>query len=125
LGLREFGGFRNQAVLGDFDRERLVRHGGSPVDSDVERTIYKTSILQNRRPQRLRQGIFKMLSLQNRETVKRGRGRPPVQSAAEARLALIEAAAAEFQANGYLETGMGAIARRAGLSTRTIYELVP
>lgn len=69
--------------------------------------------------------FFKMTSLLNREIVKRGRGRPPARSVAVARRALIEAAAVEFLVNGYAVTCMGTVARRAGFSTRTLYELVP
>ncbi len=37
----------------------------------------------------------------------------------------MEAAAAEFQANGYAATNMGTVAQRAGVSTKTLYRLVP
>ena len=55
----------------------------------------------------------------------RGRGRPPVRSEAETRALIIEAAAHEFLADGYAKTSVGAIARRAGVSTRTVYRLIP
>ena len=38
---------------------------------------------------------------------------------------LIEAAAEEFQANGYAGTCMSAVAQRAGVSTKTVYRLIP
>lgn len=59
------------------------------------------------------------------QVVKRSRGRPPVRSEDEARRMLVEAAAHEFQVNGFAHAAMGAIAQAAGLSTRTIYQLVP
>jgi len=66
-----------------------------------------------------------MTVVQNKDVVKRGRGRPPVRSDEETRRLLIEAAAKEFQLSGFAAAGMGAIAERAGFSTRTIYQLVP
>jgi AcrR family transcriptional regulator len=38
---------------------------------------------------------------------------------------IIEAAAQEFQANGYAATNICAVAQRAGVSTKTLYRLVP
>ncbi|HWT97451.1 MAG TPA: TetR/AcrR family transcriptional regulator [Terriglobales bacterium] len=55
--------------------------------------------------------------------IKRGRGRPPCRSEEETLKLVTEAAAAEFQANGYANTGVDKIAERAGVSTRTIYQL--
>jgi AcrR family transcriptional regulator len=63
--------------------------------------------------------------LQNQETIRRPRGRPQVRSDEETRNLVIEAAAEEFQANGYAGTGMGAVAQRAGVSTKTLYRLIP
>jgi len=54
----------------------------------------------------------------------RPRGRPRARSEVETRGMLISAAVAELQRTGYARAGIGAIARRAGLSTRTIYDLV-
>ena len=59
------------------------------------------------------------------EQVRRTRGRPPIRSDEETRRLLIEAAAEEFQANGYAGTCMAAVAQRAGVSTKTIYRLIP
>jgi AcrR family transcriptional regulator len=56
---------------------------------------------------------------------RRGRGRPPLRSDAETRALIIDAAAHEFLAGGYAGTGVEAIARRAGVSTRTVYRLIP
>jgi len=65
-----------------------------------------------------------MKVLQNKNAIKRGRGRPPARSEEETFRLVIEAAAEEFQAKGYADTGVDEIAERAGLSTRTIYQLV-
>ena len=65
-----------------------------------------------------------MTDLQNQKINKRGRGRPPVRSEAETRRLLIEAAAQEFQSKGFASAAMGSISQRAGVSTRTIYQLV-
>jgi len=59
------------------------------------------------------------------EQVRRPRGRPPTRSDEETRRILIEAAAAEFETNGYAETSMADVAQRAGVSTRTVYRLIP
>ncbi len=63
--------------------------------------------------------------LQTEETVRRPRGRPQVRPDDETRQLLIEAANAEFQRYGYAGTGMGAVAQRAGVSTKTLYRLIP
>lgn len=56
---------------------------------------------------------------------RRPRGRPQVR-ADEATLSLIvEAAAQEFQANGYAATCIADVAGRAGVSTKTLYRLIP
>jgi AcrR family transcriptional regulator len=59
------------------------------------------------------------------EQVRRTRGRPPIRSDEETRRLLIEAAAEEFQANGYAGTCMADVAQRAGVSTKTVYRLIP
>jgi AcrR family transcriptional regulator len=56
---------------------------------------------------------------------RRGPGRPPLRSDAETRALIIDAAAHEFLAGGYAGTGVETIARRAGVSTRTVYRLIP
>ena len=56
---------------------------------------------------------------------KRGPGRPPLRSDAETRALIVDAAAHEFLAGGYAGTGVETIARRAGVSTRTVYRLIP
>lgn len=62
---------------------------------------------------------------QNQQDVKRSRGRPQLRSDEETRHLVIEAAAKEFQANGYAATSMSAVAQRAGVSTKTMYRLIP
>jgi AcrR family transcriptional regulator len=56
---------------------------------------------------------------------RRGRGRPPVRSDEETLRLILDAASAEFRAAGYAGTGMSAVATRAGVSTKTLYRLVP
>ena len=59
------------------------------------------------------------------EEVRRCRGRPQIRSDDATLRLIIEAAALEFQANGYAGAGMEAVAQRAGISTKTLYRLVP
>jgi AcrR family transcriptional regulator len=56
---------------------------------------------------------------------RRGRGRPQVRSDDETRAIIYETARHEFAANGFAATGMEAVARRAGVSTKTLYRLIP
>ena len=62
---------------------------------------------------------------QNDVAVRRPRGRPRVRSDEETRRVVIDAAAREFAANGYAGTGIGSVALRAGVSTKTLYRLIP
>jgi len=62
---------------------------------------------------------------QNREQAHPGRGRPPVRPEEETRQLIVEAAGQEFRTGGYAGTAMSAIAARAGVSTKTLYRLVP
>jgi AcrR family transcriptional regulator len=55
----------------------------------------------------------------------RSRGRPQLRSDEETRALIMEAARSEFAASGYATTGMESVARRAGISTKTLYRLVP
>jgi AcrR family transcriptional regulator len=66
-----------------------------------------------------------MIMRQNSAVQKRCRGRPQVRPDEETLHLLVEAAAAEFQANGYASTTMGNVAQRAGISTKTMYRLIP
>jgi AcrR family transcriptional regulator len=56
---------------------------------------------------------------------RRGRGRPQLRSDEETRSIVLEAARAEFAHSGYAATSMENLARRAGVSTRTLYRLFP
>jgi AcrR family transcriptional regulator len=66
-----------------------------------------------------------MVMGQNSATPKRCRGRPQVRPDEETLHLLVEAAAAEFQASGYAAATMGNVAQRAGISTKTMYRLIP
>jgi AcrR family transcriptional regulator len=59
------------------------------------------------------------------EAPRRSRGRPQVRPDEETRALIIEAAAQEFQTNGYAATCIADVAERAGVSTKTLYRLVP
>jgi AcrR family transcriptional regulator len=56
---------------------------------------------------------------------KRCRGRPQVRPDDETRQIIYEAARHEFAGNGYAATSMDTVARRAGVSTKTLYRLIP
>src|SRR5450631_2078402 len=56
---------------------------------------------------------------------RRCRGRPQVRPDDETRQLIYEAARHEFAGNGYAATSMETVARRAGVSTRTLYRLIP
>jgi len=55
----------------------------------------------------------------------RGRGRPQQRSDEETRTIILQAARYEFSHTGYAATGMEGVARRAGVSTKTLYRLYP
>jgi AcrR family transcriptional regulator len=57
--------------------------------------------------------------------VRRGRGRPQARCDDETRTIIFEAARHEFAASGYAATSMESVARRAGVSTKTLYRLIP
>ena len=56
---------------------------------------------------------------------RRCRGRPQVRRDDETRQVIYEAARKEFAAGGYAATSIEAVARRAGVSTKTLYRLIP
>jgi AcrR family transcriptional regulator len=56
---------------------------------------------------------------------RRGRGRPQLRSDEETRAHILEAARYEFSHTGYAATSMENVARRAGVSTKTLYRLLP
>ena len=59
------------------------------------------------------------------EQTRRRRGRPQIRSDEDTRKLLIEAARQEFQVNGYAGTCINDVAQRAGVSTKTMYRLIP
>jgi AcrR family transcriptional regulator len=59
------------------------------------------------------------------EEGRRGRGRPQLRSDEETRAIILKAARYEFSHTGYAATGMENVARRAGVSTKTLYRLLP
>ena len=59
------------------------------------------------------------------EEARRGRGRPQQRSDEETRTIILEAARYEFSHAGYAATSMESVARRAGVSTKTLYRLFP
>jgi AcrR family transcriptional regulator len=56
---------------------------------------------------------------------RRGRGRPQLRSDEETRALILEAARHEFSHSGYATTSMENVARRVGVSTKTLYRLIP
>jgi AcrR family transcriptional regulator len=56
---------------------------------------------------------------------RRSRGRPQVRPDDETRRIIYEAARHEFAGSGYAATCMDVVAQRAGISTKTLYRLVP
>jgi len=63
--------------------------------------------------------------LENRKAVRRPRGRPQIRPDEETQRLVIEAARHEFQTNGYARASMASVAQRAGVSTKTMYRLIP
>lgn len=60
-----------------------------------------------------------------KQDVPRGRGRPQARPDEETRVAILDAARREFASTGYAATSMESVARRAGVSTKTLYRLIP
>src|SRR5229473_3066566 len=58
-------------------------------------------------------------------TDRRCRGRPQLRPDDETRQIIYEAARHEFAANGFAATSTETVARRAGVSTKTLYRLIP
>ncbi|PRH89032.1 TetR family transcriptional regulator [Labrys okinawensis] len=61
----------------------------------------------------------------NDKTPKRLRGRPQIRPDAETRQLIVAAARHEFHGRGYAGASMGRVAERAGVSTKTMYRLIP
>jgi AcrR family transcriptional regulator len=60
-----------------------------------------------------------------KQAERRGRGRPQVRPDDETRQMIFEAARHQFAENGFAATSMEAVARHAGVSTKTLYRLIP
>lgn len=56
---------------------------------------------------------------------RRGRGRPQARPDEETLAVILDAARSEITSAGYAATNMESVARRAGVSTKTLYRLVP
>jgi AcrR family transcriptional regulator len=56
---------------------------------------------------------------------RRCRGRPQARPDEETRAILLDAARQEFAASGFATSSMESVARRAGVSTKTLYRLIP
>src|SRR4029079_10854895 len=69
--------------------------------------------------------IWKMPMVHNTKVSKKARGRPQIRPDDETRDLIIEAARQEFHASGYAGASMGRVAERAGVSTKTMYRLIP
>jgi AcrR family transcriptional regulator len=54
-----------------------------------------------------------------------GRGRPRIRRDDETRAVILDAARHEFSSTGYAVTNMESVARRASISTKTLYRLIP
>jgi AcrR family transcriptional regulator len=63
--------------------------------------------------------------IQNKLPERRPRGRPQLRADEETRRMIIETAAKEFRKNGYARTCMCDVASAAGVSTKTLYRLIP
>jgi AcrR family transcriptional regulator len=61
----------------------------------------------------------------NTKVAKRSRGRPQIRPDEETRRLIIRAARREFHSHGYAGASMVRVAERAGVSTKTMYRLIP
>jgi AcrR family transcriptional regulator len=66
-----------------------------------------------------------MTIVENANTPCRGRGRPQVRTDEETQALIVQAAREEFESSGYAGASMCGVAQRAGVSTKTLYRLVP
>jgi AcrR family transcriptional regulator len=87
--------------------------------------LWKLDNVQNMPYIALSTQIWKTDMVEIAEQTRRGRGRPQIRCDEETRQLLIEAARLEFLTNGYEGTCMTDVAQRAGVSTKTVYRLVP
>jgi AcrR family transcriptional regulator len=66
-----------------------------------------------------------MFQNQHSVIVARGRGRPQVRSDEETLRLIVEAAAQAFRVHGYAAASVADVAQSAGVSTKTLYRLIP
>ena len=66
-----------------------------------------------------------MIVVHNTKVAKRPRGRPQVRPDEETLQLIIAAAREEFHASGFAGASMVQVAKRAGVSTKTMYRLIP
>ncbi|MGO9421578.1 TetR/AcrR family transcriptional regulator [Roseiarcus sp.] len=66
-----------------------------------------------------------MVEISEAQTSKRCRGRPQVRCDDDTRALIVDAASREFQTKGYEATCIADVAGRAGVSTKTLYRLIP
>jgi AcrR family transcriptional regulator len=69
--------------------------------------------------------MAEMDTTQDTDQSRRCRGRPQIRPDDETRQIIYEAARHEFAGSGYATTSMEMVARRAGVSTKTLYRLIP
>jgi len=70
-------------------------------------------------------GIWKIVMRQILQSERRSRGRPQIRSDDETRHLIVEAASQAFQGQRYAGACMGDVAQAAGISTKTLYRLIP
>jgi AcrR family transcriptional regulator len=69
--------------------------------------------------------IWKIIMVVINKIEKRSRGRPQVRCDDDTKSVIIEAANDQFHENGYAAASISAIAKNAGVSTKTLYRLFP
>src|SRR5262245_9474754 len=99
--------------------------GIADVENRLATTFRKIDIFNNRYENPNVNRIWKITMVHNTKVAKRPRGRPQVRPDEETRQLIIGAARDEFHARGYAGASMGRVAGRAGVSTRTMYRLIP
>jgi AcrR family transcriptional regulator len=72
-----------------------------------------------------RQTTEKTRASAENEEPRRARGRPQLRSDEETRAIIFEAARHEFTVSGFARASMESVARRAAISTKTLYRLIP
>src|SRR5262245_46935499 len=99
--------------------------GVADVENRLATTFRKIDIFNNRYEYPNVNRIWKITMVHNTKVAKRPRGRPQIRPDEETRQLIIAAAQAEFHARGYAGASMVRVAERAGVSTKTMYRLIP